>query len=241
MRTNLKSAFLLCVALLLLFGCGGSSGDNDTPSGQMNLTYEFSANPEGWAGDFADYPVGKEGAYQLRYAYAKLPKPLDPSQGALMLSGNNHSDDLFMFVKREITDLSPSSTYAITFIVEFASNVADGMTGIGGSPGEGVLIKAGATAVEPIKVPDATGRYRMNIDKGNQNNGGRDMIVIGDFSNDTNQNVYTLKTVTNPTPFQARTDDSGRLWLIVGTDSGFEGITTIYYNRIEAILQKISD
>ena len=62
------------------------------------------------------------------------------------------------------------------------------------------------------------------------------MIVIGDFSNDTDKNVYALKTVTNGTPFQAKANENGELWLVVGTDSGFEGKTTIYYNRIEVIL-----
>ena len=242
MRTRLKTFFLMSVLLLSLIACGGSSGDNDTHSGQLNLVYEFMSDADGWIGDFADYPKRKEADYRLRFAYTKLPKPLDTDKGALMLSGNNHSDDLFMFIKRKVTGLSPNTSYAITFIVDFASNVADGMTGIGGSPGEGVIVKAGATSFEPIKLLDPSDRYyRMNIDKGNQLHGGRDMVVIGDFSNDTDKNVYTLKTVTNSAPFQARTDDSGRLWLIVGTDSGFEGITTIYYNRIEAIIQRLPD
>ena len=62
------------------------------------------------------------------------------------------------------------------------------------------------------------------------------MMVIGDFSNDTDKNIYTLKGVTNAAPFQAQAGPNGELWLIVGTDSGFEGKTTIYYNRIEVTL-----
>ena len=136
-----------------------------------------------------------------------------------------------------MTWLLPDTLYQISFLIEFASNVPDGMTGIGGSPGEGVIIKAGATPVEPVKVLDPSDeRYRMNIDKGNQTQGGRDMIVLGNFANGTGRNEYTLKTLVNPAAFPCRTNDNGELWLVVGTDSGFEGITTIYYNRIEAIL-----
>lgn len=29
------------------------------------------------------------------------------------------------------------------------------------------------------------------------------------------------------------TDDSGQLWVLIGTDSGFEGLTGIYYTTIE--------
>ena len=33
-------------------------------------------------------------------------------------------------------------------------------------------------------------------------------------------------------------DSSGELWLVVGTDSGFEATTTIYYNLIKVKLEK---
>ncbi len=235
MKRIITALILSILGLFLLGGCGGSSRTS-SPSEPMTLVFSFPDDPQGWVGDFADYPVGREQDYELTFTYARLPAPLDTSRGALMLSGNNHSDDLFMFLKRRITGLEPGKTYALTFTVTFASNVADGMTGIGGSPGEGVLVKVGATAVEPVKIPDPNGHYGMNIDKGNQTNGGRDMVVIGDFSNDTDKNVYTLKTVGNATPFLARANDQGALWLIVGTDSGFEGKTTIFYDRIEIVL-----
>ncbi len=72
--------------------------------------------------------------------------------------------------------------------------------------------------------------------KSNQSQGGEDMMVIGDFSNDTDQNVYTLKSVTSQTPFQVQANSDGELWLVVGSDSGFEGTTSIYYSKIEVLL-----
>ncbi len=42
------------------------------------------------------------------------------------------------------------------------------MSGIGGSPGESVYVKAGATTEEPLIIEDSDGWLRMNIDKGNQ-------------------------------------------------------------------------
>jgi len=238
--SSLYILFGLCCALFCS-ACGSSdSGNSPTYSNKMDLVYSFTTNTEGWTGDFADYPASQEASYHLSFQYAPLPPPLNPQENALMLSGNNHSDDLFMFIKKKITGLIPNTKYLISFIIEFASNVPRGTTGIGGSPGEGVIIKAGATPLEPVKILNpADGYYRMNIDKGNQSHGGADMIVLGNFSNNTDKHEYVLKTLTSPTDFQCFSNGNGEMWLIVGTDSGFEGVTPIYDNRIEAILQRM--
>lgn len=118
---------------------------------------------------------------------------------------------------------------------EIASNAASGMAGVGGAPGESVVIKAGASKKEPAKELVGTD-YRMNIDKGSQNNEGGDMVIIGDFANGTQENVYTLKTLKTTNPVNVSSDSNGEIWIIIGTDSGFEATTTIYYNTIKVKL-----
>lgn len=216
--------------LVVFFACSDKNLNQPDP---VEFLFDFAQNAEGWTGDFADYPVGEEEFYELEFGHDTLPEPLDQNQMAIKQSGNNHSDDLFMFMKRKVNGLEPNTVYYITFTVEFATNVPDGTMGVGGSPGESVYLKAGATATEPQKVKDGDNFYRMNIDKSNQAQSGEDMVVIGDFSNDTDQDVYTLKTVTNESPFGAATDENGNLWLIIGTDSGFEATTTIFYNSVK--------
>jgi hypothetical protein len=195
--------------------------------------WSFDNDAEGWAGGFADYPSGEEEFYELFFSWNNLPAPLDTTQGALMITGSNRSDDLFMYVTRKVTGLVPATVYNISFTVEFASNVPDGMIGIGGSPGESVYLKVGATTEQPGRVIDDMGWFRMDIDKGNQSQGGANMIVVGDFSNDTDKEEYTLKRVMNDNQgFSVLSNDAGELWITVGTDSGFEGATTIFYNYI---------
>jgi hypothetical protein len=230
----IKHIFSSLFFLLFLAGCG-SDNDTDTTDNTI-LEYTFSTGTDGWIGGFADYAQKRENIYEFLFAHTTLPYPLNEDDGALLLSGNNHSDDLFMFIKRKIEGLEPNTEYALTFSVEFASNIADNMIGVGGAPGEGVLVKAGAVSYEPDRYVDEMGWYRMNIDKGNQTNGGRDMVVIGDFSNDTNENIYTLKKVNNKEPFYVTSNDDGEIWVIVGTDSGFEATTAIYYNTIKIVL-----
>jgi hypothetical protein len=227
----MKYLIIAGAMLFVLFACSDKNLNQPEP---VDFYFDFAQGVDGWTGGFADYPVGEESFYELVFEHDTLPEPLDQNQFSLKLAGNNHSDDLFMFAKRKVSGLEPNTVYFINFSVEFASNVPDGTVGVGGSPGESVYIKAGATTIEPKKEKDSDNYYRMNIDKGNQSQSGEDMVVIGDFSNDTDQDVYTLKTVGNESPFGAETDENGNLWLIIGTDSGFEATTTIYYNSVKA-------
>lgn len=197
------------------------------------LEFTFDADMDGWTGDFADYPIGEEEFYKLSLQHNFLPSPLDPENGAIEQSGKNHSDDLFMFIKRKITNLIPNQDYQLSFDIEFATNAADNSVGVGGSPASSVYIKAGATTIEPQKIVEASSNhYRMNIDKANQALSGEDMIVLGDFSNGIEEFTYTLKTLETSNPISVRSDENGELWVVIGTDSGFEATTTIYYNRV---------
>jgi hypothetical protein len=229
---SMKNSKLLSLALVVLFiSCDIS--DSPPPPALISLDFE-----SGWYGGFADYPAGEEEFYELQYEHTNLPEPLDESRGAFMLSGNNHSDDLFMFAKRKLTGLQPNRTYKVKFELEFATNVANGMFGVGGSPGEGVTVKVGATSIEPDVVIEEDGWYRMNIDKSNQTQSGTDMMAIGNFANGTDQNVYTLKTLSSKKAIQVSSNDLGELWVIVGTDSGFESTTTVYFTHLNLSIRQ---
>jgi predicted HicB family RNase H-like nuclease len=239
---KISKSRIISLSALLFFvypqmGCDDGD-DTVSPVESFEISDSFDGGTDNWSGDFADYDVGEEEFFELEFERTGLPDPLDADQKALKLSGANHSDDLFMFLKKKVSGLEPNARYGASFSVRFASKVADGLAGIGGSPGESVFVKVGASAIEPEKVIETDPReiYRMNVDKGVQSNGGDDAVVVGDFSNDTDESVYTLKTVENDSPFEATTNENGELWLLIGTDSGFEGTTTIYYDQISVKL-----
>ncbi len=196
--------------------------------------FDFSESDYGWSGDFADYPVGDSIKYGLYFGYDPLPPNLGSTK-ALKISGTNYSDDLFMFVKKKIGNLKPSTAYEVAFQVKFATNATKDQVGIGGSPGESVYLKAGATPEEPVKVP-VNGYYQMNIDKGNQLSGGQQMALIGNVASQTPGYEYSVVERNNGTSITATTNANGELWLVVGTDSGFEGTTTLYYTSITVLL-----
>jgi hypothetical protein len=227
---NLKS-LLISVALIFI-GIGCDKENDVTNPDPKQYNFEFSSGLEGWIGGFADYPVTTEADFELETIHSVLPLPLDQKKGAIKQSGNNHSDDLFMFVKKKINNLAPNQNYKITYNVEIATNAPDSSVGVGGSPGSSVFVKVGATQIEPNVQIDNSNYYRMNIDKANQSASGTDMIVIGDLSNGLAEYIYNLKTLTNTTPFEVKSNSAGELWLIIGTDSGYESTTTVYYSKI---------
>jgi heat shock protein HslJ len=211
-----------------------SGGEEEfiVPEDGLEFTYAFEDDEEGWIAGFADLPVDyNQELYELESEWRDLPDDLDGS--GIYLQSHNRSDDLFMYLKRKVDGLEPGTTYEAIFKLDIASNVPEGLSGIGGSPGESVYIKAGATTTEPENVEDDQGWWRMNIDKGNQN--------IGDMANPnlTPDTVgqYELMTVDSAgREFEVTADETGTIWYIVGSDSGFEGLTTLYHDTISVIL-----
>lgn len=102
-----------------------------------------------------------------------------------------------------------------------------------------MFVKVGASQIQP-QAKAVAGYYTMNIDKGNQSQGGNDAVVVGNIANgltDCNNPIYTMKTLQTAQTFAAKTDSQGTIWTIVGTDSGFEGETALYYTKIMVTVQ----
>ena len=72
------------------------------------------------------------------------------------------------------------------------------------------------------------------IDKGNQASEGESMINLGNVIHpEVAGDEYKIKTLHNQgRPFEVATDTEGRIWMIVGTDSGFEGLSAFDYTSI---------
>lgn len=242
--THTKRAAPAVLVLLCAFFWASCSNDPTDPSDPLTGRVDFSTGQHGWTAGFSDYPVGQEAFYELRSDYRGLPAPLDRSQNALYISGNNHSDDLFMYWKGKIVGLSPTTTYRASFEVEFATNAPSGCVGVGGSPGESVYVKAGASVIEPEAL-DVGGTYQMNIDKGNQANGGDNALVLGDIANSQPCGQaapqWELKRLASGAEaVDVTTDSDGSVWLLIGTDSGFEATTSLYTTWLEATFEPIS-
>lgn len=223
------------IAVVGVMWCMACKNDADVNRMSVIIDHSFNSSTTDWIGGFADYPEGVEEDWGLSVTHSFLPSPLDTTKKAVRISGNNHSDDLFMYLTRKVSMGLPNQVYKGTFTVQFATNAAEGSVGVGGSPAHSVYMGVGLASEEPKKVLDpADGHYRMNISKIQQATDGDDMKVIGNISNGKSVPEYTL--VTRSGEFTGKTDKDGNLWIIVGTDSGFEAATTLYYTRIRVEL-----
>jgi len=233
----MPSKFRIIVALLgSLVACSEST----LPTPRAVFDFAFADDVQGWVADFADYPLGSETFHEQTSGYQQLPAPLNARSG-FYISGNNHSADLFMYLRRHVTGLEPNTSYQVTFVVEFATDAPAGCFGPG-SIGESVVVKAGASAIEPASVVDQFGDLRMSIDKGEQSQSGVNAVVIGNVASSTlcEENIrrYEIKELRSPPAVAVTTDGAGSAWLVVGTDSGFEGVTSLYYTRMTATFSR---
>ena len=222
-----------------LAGTGGAAPEQpqDTVRDGVEADFDFESDAEGWTVGFADLPVDyDQSIFELDYGHRPLPDGLEGS--GIYVQGHNRSGDLFMFLKRQVIGLRPNTSYGVSVSIDLATDVPAGLVGIGGSPGESVFVKAGASNVEPTAEEGDNRHLRLNIDKGNQAQGGESMVVLGNVAHrEVRAREYRIKTLDNKgLPLMVDTDSQGRVWLIVGTDSGFEGLSGLYYSRISYTL-----
>ncbi len=234
---------LFLVGLSLLLGACDLQGESQR---SVEQTYTFDSGAEEWGPIFADYSTDADTSADgmaLTVAHRPLPEAVPDGHG-LFLSGRNHSDDLFMGLRRRITGLSPNTTYALTIEATLASAAPSDCAGIGGPPGESVWLKGGAAPEKPTRTVDATDWYRLTVDKGGQSQGGSQVRVLGVIANgieECHDTPFRLIDRSMDESLAVTTNADGSLWLLVGTDSGFEGTTRLYYDSIHVALEPRSE
>ena len=226
--------------LIILLSC---KNEDDVFPNALSKEYNFESGYEGWQVNYTDYPFNLSAKdslelYEMIHNHSPLPASIQPAQSGIKIRGHNRSDDLCMYLFKKMSDLQPNTLYSVVFTLQIGSNAATKAIGVGGAPGESVYIKAGASNIEPKNSIGVEGNYILNIDKGQQSQGGNDMMVIGHIGVSDTTKQYTLIQRKNSSPFLKQSNDKGELWLVVGTDSGYEGLTEIYYASIKVELQK---
>lgn len=216
-------------ALLIAF-MSGCTPKAESPAG-TSAFFNFEQSDSGFVPIFADYPDQKDvdSFYEFQHSYGEVPIP--KAGKGIFISGNNRSDDLFMGYIKKLEGFTAGETYHFSVSFKLATNVEGGLVGAGGAPGESVTVKCGIVSIEP-KAANESGYFRMNIDTGAQSNGGKDMTVVGDMAKTENNHPGEYEFNEFSTEFDTTTNEDGEVYLIIGTDSGFESTTAYYLDDI---------
>lgn len=203
--------------------------------------YAFTKDTEGWTSGFADLPVDHGQAdFQLNSGVGVIPLAAGTTTRGFMLSGMNRSDDLFMFLTRTLSStegIKPNTNYTVSLSFDMATSEGGEQMGVGGSPAQSVYVKAGIVNTAPKVIANdasstGTPHLALNLDKGIQSVGGKDLLLLGNVEKPTPESAgYELKHFEQE--FSVSSNASGKLYVIIGTDSGYEGLTSLYYTNID--------
>ena len=232
----MKRVLIMGIASLFMLNmAAGGTLTAAASNGPSSVKFDFETDNAGFTPIYADYPYseGVEEFYEFQHDYSKV--PIDGAGNGIFISGNNHSDDLFMGYVKALEGFSPAKTYHFAVSFKLATDVEGGLVGVGGSPGESVVVKCGVTQTEPAALPVESGGVtyvRLNIDAGRQSNSGRDMVVVGNMTKAENNRpgAYEFKELT--AEFDTAANVLGKVYLVIGTDSAFESTTSYYLDDI---------
>jgi hypothetical protein len=211
----------------------------NSPKG-IDLAFDFDKGAEGWDTGVADLPVDYgEQDYQIDVKPASVPLHDGSVAAGMKLSGMNRSDDLFLFMTKKLSSaegLRPNQEYEVNLRFDLATNEAESSLGIGGSPATAVYVKAGVVGRKPSVIEEGrnseTPYYRLNLDKGNQSTDGKDVALLGNVAKpDDGKKGFQLKPFEKT--FKAKTDAAGELYVLIGTDSGYEGLSVVYVTNVK--------
>ncbi|MBO9621586.1 MAG: hypothetical protein J7500_02630 [Sphingomonas sp.] len=183
-----------------------------------------------WSWGYGEYSIGQEEAIGFAGSHERLPAPLEYLKG-VRLRSDNRSGEVFMYIFRRLDGFKRSTWYRAYFTIRVATNAPIGCGSLEGAPGESVTLKAGATTGQPImRVRDR--RVISDFDKGNHASSGAESVVLGNIAGTqidcAGPRSYEIKTLGSASGVPVQTDAEGRLWLYIGTDSAFFGVTDIY-------------
>ncbi len=221
---------------------------SDDPA--QETRFSLATSPAGFQALFLDFPDGEDAFFELDSGFEPLPGPWS-QRGGLRLTGSNRSDDLMMLLMRPLDGLEPDTEYVLSFEAQILTNEPDGCFGIGGSPGDSVFIRLGASPEQPAAILEDSGlanvppTRRSNIDLGQQSQAGEFALSAGTLANgqspdlcgDPNRPWIQKRLSTHGQNYRATTDASGRLWIYILSDSGFEGLTTWYLTEFNVSFQ----
>jgi hypothetical protein len=232
------------IALQSAIGAWPAAAEPDTRP--IRKRFSFANGSGGLLPCFTDYTLGTE-ELEFIAEVRPLPRTVQPpgrTRNAYYIQANNHSDDMFMFFKGVVSvadGIQRNQLYSLSFDIWFASD-ANNCPGTLGSRDD-VTLKAGGSTLEPVPLLLSNNYVSINVDKGDQTTGGQNLGVVGSIWNGRDcpieEWVMLNKTYDHPVAIRSTDEGTSELWIAVGTESGFESLTGVYYYSIEVRLTPV--
>ena len=232
-------ATAIAVVAVVAAACAGDDDDR----GAATVSSDFTDGADEWIADLSDYTAATRPDDFVAETGVDPPGDVG-GDGYFHLGATNTSDDAFMYLRRQVDrdEIDPGQAYTVDYDIAVASGAPSGCAGIGGAPGESVWLEVGAVDVEPVTTTvDGGERTELVVDKGGQSQAGPDAVVAGVIANGIpceealadDEPDFRIVEFAGSLDQPVTADADGSLWLFVGTDSGFEGRTDLYYDRLE--------
>lgn len=224
--------------------------ENDKLNAITIVESQFETTVENWSSDFAQYSdalftgTKKDSltkAYlQISMERTQLPIALDSTKYGLRSQSYNPKDSLFMFIKKKISGFIPGRNYKVVFDINLGTTYFEKSADSLGSPSNSVYLKAGASPSEPLKTL-VNGYYNFSLNKGKLSQDGTEMVVLGNVSNGSDKQIYRLVPRSNGNnPVMVKAGEQGQIWLCVGYESNYKGISVLYYDKIKATITEVN-
>ena len=208
-------------------------------SPEITRSFDFGNGAQGWLPDFVGYTQFNQDTYEMVAELRPLPTELGVNGTGFFFQGHNRCDCLGMFLKRRLSTadgIVAGQRYRLDYTVRLASKDQSGCIGAGGAPGESVRLYFGGAQIEPITFVGPYDTKRLNVES-------TVASLAGNIANGQPCNLSSTPYISIERPHQhtreVTADNAGNLWLFVGTGSGFEGLTKLYYQRIDVVLTPV--
>lgn len=186
------------------------------------------------------FAIDRRPQLDLAAGWSRLPAPMTHRHG-LRLAGSNWFGGLSLAATVPLRGLQPDTPYRVEFEVDFASNAPQGCAGAGGPPGEGVRVRLAAASRQPkvvAGVRDGRQHAMLDLDQPGMAQPGW-LREAGDIA--TAQpctgapGQWRTKTARIAgTPYIARSDGQGTLWLLVRFDPHYLGPVDVWLTGLRA-------
>ena len=196
----------------------------------QSISANFQTDMEGWT------------SHQSTVEWANLFAPMNNRGGISFARENTSSreehinrDYSFLFIQKELANLSPNTSYRITFNTSWLAWLE-----ASASP---ISVRVGAINNVPVSVFSETiimpygvsGKvsylHNFTIE--------RDFVVAGQLTPNENGLAFTQNINNFDNAFYVNTDDEGRLFLMIGIETENPKIENVFLNTLRVVLREV--